>query len=115
MTELLDLAGRIVEGAPSGVEVEAYLTHSRTFEVRAYAGEIDSLSSAEPRGAGVRVVSDGRVGFAYTTDLTEEGLDVVVQAAGDNARHASVDPAAGLATAWAEPPMDISGLWDDAQ
>ncbi len=115
MTQLLDLAGRIVERAPSGVEVEAYLTHSRTFEVRAYAGEVDSLSSAEPRGAGVRVVSDGRVGFAYTTDLAEEGLDAVVQAARDNARHASVDPAAGLATAWDEPPKDISGLWDDAQ
>lgn len=110
--DLVDLAGRLAHGARPEEEVEAYVTHARTFETRAYDGEIESVSSAEPRGAGVRVVADGRVGFAYTTDLDEGGLDDVVAAARDNASHATADEAAGLAPSWERPPDDIPELVD---
>ena len=115
LSELLDLAREIVDRAPSSRQVEAYLTHARTFEARAHAGAIDSLSSAEPRGAGVRVISGGRTGFAYTTDLSSRGLDEVVRAAGGNCEHAGVDEAAGLPERWATPPDQLEGLWDEAQ
>jgi PmbA protein len=87
--ELSDLASAIVDRAASGEDVEAFLTHERELEVRVFGGEVDSLSSAEPRGAGVRVVSDHRVGFAYTTELTEDGLDRLVASARENAAHAT--------------------------
>ena len=94
--ELLGLAESVAGHAKSNEQLEAFLVHDRSFEVKTYAGEVESLSSAEPRGAGVRVVSEGRVGFAFTTDLTPQGLEQVVESARTNARYATEDPAAGL-------------------
>jgi PmbA protein len=109
---LLELAEEVIEGARPGEDIEAYVTHARTFEVRAYTGAVESLKSAEPRGAGVRVVRDGRVGFAYTTDLSDGGLDTVVDAARGNAAHAGRDEAAGLASRWDSEPAPVAGLFD---
>ena len=114
MSELLDLATGIVERSSTDREVEAFLTHARTFEARAFDGAVESLSSAEPRGAGVRVVARDRVGFAYTTDLSEEGLDAVVRAAEENSEHAGADEAVGLAGAWSDAPPSIEGLWEES-
>lgn len=113
--ELLDLAGAVVTRARGGEELEAFVTHARTFEVRAYGGAVDSLSSAEPRGAGVRVIRDNKAGFAYTTDLTSSGLDEVVIAARDNASHSSRDEAVSLAPPPASPPEALPGLFEGAQ
>lgn len=112
MSDLLRLASSIVERAGSGEEVEAYLTHQRNFTVKVYEGEVESISSAEPRGAGVRVLSGRRAGFAYSTDLSEDGLGELVQRARANAAQATEDDAVGLASAWDEPPGDIEGLVD---
>jgi PmbA protein len=108
--ELLDLATSLASRARGPEEVEAYLTHARTFDIRAYSGEIESVSSAQPRGAGVRVVSEGRMGFAFSTDLGEAGLDALIAAARDNARHTTPDAAVALADAWDEAPAPLPDL-----
>lgn len=115
MSELLDLARTVCERASGQEQIEAFLTHERTFEARAFGGEIDSVSSAEPRGAGVRVVTGGRVGFSYTTDLTDTGLTTVLDRARANARYASEDEAVILAGAWSEAPPEVRGLVDASQ
>lgn len=112
---LLDLATAIVERAHEGEGLEAYVTHEREFTVKAYEGEVENLSSAEPRGAGVRLVRDGRVGFAYTTDLTDSGLSDAVEQARANAQHSTADDAVGLADAWSDPPEDVASLFDARQ
>ena len=115
MTELLDLAHAIVDRGAGDEAVEAFLTHERDFSVKAYMGEVESLSSAEPRGAGVRVLVGERVGFAYTTDLTPEGLDAVVVSARENSRFAGEDDAVALAPSWDRAPAQIAGLVDSKQ
>jgi PmbA protein len=115
MTDLLDLATAIAARATSGEDIEAYVTHERTFQVKAYTGEVESLASAEPRGAGARFIGDHRVGFAYTTDLSDSGLSDVVDRARDNSRHATSDEATGLAPGWSDEPLEISGLVDRSQ
>lgn len=115
MSELLDLAGAAASAARDGEEVEAFLTHEREFQVKVYEGEVESLSSAEPRGAGVRVVTANRVGFSYTTDLTLDGLHAAVDAARENSGYATEDDAVGLAPAWTEPIPDLGELIDDEQ
>ena len=65
MSELLELATRVAGWAKDGEQVEAFVVHERETEVRAYEGEIESLSSAESQGIGVRVVVDGKQGYAY--------------------------------------------------
>ena len=112
--ELLDLARGIVGRAAKGEEVEAFVTHERSFEVKTFGGEVESLSSADPRGAGMRVVAGRRGGFAYTTDLTSRGLDAALAQARDNATHSTPDPAVGLAAAWSAEPEDVPGLADPA-
>jgi PmbA protein len=96
--DLLGTARSIVERARSGEEIEAFLLHEREFSVKTFAGEIHSLSSAEPRGAGVRLVAAGRVGFAYSTQLTGDDLDDLVQIARSNAASATADEAVALPT-----------------
>jgi PmbA protein len=113
--DLLDLAQRIVSQARRSEELEAFVTYEREFSVKAYAGEVEHVSSAEPRGAGVRAVSGGRAGFAYTTDLSDAGATDVVSRARDNSRHATPDDAVGLAPPWRSEPPSIAGLTDKAQ
>jgi PmbA protein len=113
--DLLDLAQRIVAQARRSDELEAYVTHEREFSVKAFAGEVEHVSSAEPRGAGVRVVSDGRAGFAYTTDVTDAGIADVVSKARDNSRFATHDEAVGLAPPWTTDPPDVDGMVDESQ
>ena len=97
MTDLADLAHLIVSWARPGEEVEAYLSRGRTTNVRAYEGEIESLSSAEPVGAGVRVVSGGRQGFAWAGTLDKAVLAETLEDARDNASFGQPDPYAGVA------------------
>ena len=113
--DLLQLAERLVSSGKAGEQVEAFLTHEREFNVKTYDGEVESLSSAEPRGAGVRVLIGGRVGFAYTTDLTDDGLGAVVDQARTNAAHTTPDDAVALADAWLSAPPQMAELVDEAQ
>jgi PmbA protein len=113
--DLLSVASQIAERASGGEEIEAFLTHERNFQVKAYEGEVENLSSAEPRGASVRVVADQRVGFAYTTDLSSSGVDELISRARDNATYATQDEAWGLAHAPNDPYADLASLVDDQQ
>jgi PmbA protein len=112
--DLLRLAGSIIERGQGDEQIEAYVTHQREFEVKAFEGEVDSLSSAEPRGAGVRIVREGRVGFSFTTDMSEDGLARAVSRARDNATHTTEDEAVVLPDPEAGPD-DLPGLWDPTQ
>ena len=58
--------------------------------VRVYEGEIEQLQSAQTEGIGIRVIKDGRVGFAYGGVLDEASVAEVLAEARDNVcvRHA---------------------------
>jgi len=94
--DLLDVARSIAGRAREGEQVEAFLLHEREFSVKTFAGQVDSLSSAEPRGAGVRLITDGRAGFAYSTQLASADIDDLVDLARANASSATRDEAVAL-------------------
>jgi PmbA protein len=112
--ELLDVARSIAERATRDEQVEGYLVHDRTFHAKAYAGDIESVTSAEPRGAGARVVTGHRTGFAFTTDLSNRGIELLVGDARSNAAFATPDEAAGLALP-GPAAVEVPGLWHDGQ
>jgi PmbA protein len=85
MSDLLDLAASVVARASDGEGVEAFAVHSVDTSVTAFDGEVESLSSSETRGVGVRVVVDGRMGFASTSDVSEDGLAYALAEARSNA------------------------------
>ena len=91
------IADQVVAGAARGESVEAVATWSRDTEVRVYDGAVEAFTSAESAGVGVRVVVEGRVGFAWAGTLDEAAVRDALDDARDNARFASADPQAGLA------------------
>ena len=97
MPDLLTIADRVAGWATDGEQVEAVVVHEREVEVRAYEGQVESLTAAESQGLGVRVVRDGRQGFANTGTLDEDTLAEVLAEARDNAVFATQDEHAGLA------------------
>ena len=97
VSELLDVARRVAEQARPGEQVEAYVARSRRVAVRAYQGEVESLTSAESSGIGVRVIVDHRVGFAYAGTLDEGAITEALAEARDNAEFGEVDEWNGLA------------------
>src|SRR5262249_19958969 len=97
--ELGDLAQRALDtaltaGAP---EAEAFVQDSKGIEIRVYEGEVESLTEGAERGAGVRAWIDGRVGYAYGTDLDSDGLEAIASSAVEAAELADPDE-------YAEPP-----------
>lgn len=100
--ELNDLVARVVGWAGGTEEIEAYAAHSRDTDVEVFQGDIETLSSAETTGIGIRVVLPGadgaRQGFAYTGTLDEASLRACLADARDNATFGTPDPFLGLAS-----------------
>lgn len=109
--DLVQVARQVLDraaGLPGAVEV--FAERSRTTTVKAYNRQVESLTTGEPRGVGVRYVRDGRQGYAYTGDLSTDSLAQVVERAAANCAAADPDPFFGLAARGGEYP-EIPGLW----
>lgn len=89
---LLGLAERALDGAAAGEQVEVYATHSVGTSVKVFEREVETLTVAETRGVGVRLVVGGRLGFASTSDVTADGLLAAMGQARANAAHGTADP-----------------------
>jgi PmbA protein len=111
--DLTDLAAAAVAAARDGEVVEAYAEESRRTEVEARKGEVEGLTSAESRGLGVRVISGGRLGFAYAADPNDDEIVATVERARENATLGTADENNELADASEYEP--IEGLFFDEQ
>lgn len=112
-TELLELADRVVGWADDGEQLEAYAIRGRDTEVRAYGGEIEAFTSAESAGLGIRVIRDGRQGFAYAGTLDVDVLESTLAEARDNATFATPEEWVALVEPDGVEPADVD-LWSDA-
>ena len=112
MSELLELATRVVGWARDGEQVEAFVARGRETEVQVYSGEIESLSSAESAGIGIRVVNGPRQGFAYAGSLDPGVVEETLEEARDNAGFATDDEFVGLADPDGVSPVELD-LWRD--
>ena len=106
-TDLMALATSVVDQAKPGEGLEVFVTRGTDTEVRAYEGEVESLTSADSSGVGIRVLLDGdgpdaepvgsRVGFAWAGSLDPDVIGATLADARDNARFATPDPDVVLA------------------
>ncbi len=117
MSETVDdlqaLADKVVAQAGGGEQIEAYVSRGGQTEVRVYGGEVEHFVSAQSEGIGVRVIRDGRTGFAYAGTLDPGAIDEVLAEARDNVTFGTVDEWAGLA----EPDgvgRTPQSLWDES-
>ncbi len=103
--ELESIAARVVAAAGPGEQVEAYVVRARETEVKVFDGDVESLTTAESAGIGVRVVADRRQGLAYAGSLDADVVAATLADARDNAGYGTPDDAFGLAT-----PADVDGI-----
>ena len=96
-SELQLVADRVVAQAGSGEQIEAFVARGGETEVRVYQGDVEHFVSAQSEGIGIRVIRDGRTGFAYAGTLDESAIAEVLADARDNVQFGTVDEWAALA------------------
>ena len=97
MSDLLDIADRVIAHANPGEQLEAFVARGGDTEVRVYQGEVEHFVAAQAEGIGIRVISEGRTGFAYAGTLDEAAVAEVLAEARDNVQFGTIDEWAGLA------------------
>jgi PmbA protein len=103
--ELADLALAAVEAAAGGEAVEAYAEETRQTEASALRGEVEGVTFSESRGVGVRVIRDGRLGYAWASDPTIDEIHSTLDRARENAGLAEPDEHNGLPEAETAEPI----------
>jgi PmbA protein len=110
--DLLAICDRVVAEARPGEQIEAFVSRGGDTEVRVYHGEVEHFVSAQSEGIGIRVISEGRTGFAYAGTLADSAVAEVLGEARDNVAFGEPDEWAGLAEPDGVPPTD-QALWND--
>jgi len=111
-SELQAVADRVVAQARTGEQVEAFVTRGGDTDVRVYQSAVEHFVSAQSEGVGIRVISEGRTGFAYAGTLDEAAIAEVLAEARDNVLFGEPDEYAALA----EPDgvaITEQSLWND--
>src|SRR3954463_5850859 len=98
MADLEVAAGAAVEAAlaAGASDAEAWAEEGTEREIRVYEGAVESLTDAASQGIGIRSFNGGRWGYAYGTDLTEDGLRSLAEPPAATAAIADPDEFAGL-------------------
>ncbi len=113
VAELQAIADRVVARAKPGEHIEAFVSRDSETDIRIYEGQVEHFVAARTEGVGIRVIRDGRTGFAYAGVLDETAVADVLAEARDNVQFGTPDEWAGLA----EPDgvgVIEQDLWSDA-
>src|SRR5262245_59301553 len=83
-----DVLQRVLSTAmrSGGEFAEIYAEDKRSTSAGLDDGRVEQVNSGRDRGAGVRVLAGETAGYAYTSDLTERGLNAAAEAAAAAAR-----------------------------
>jgi PmbA protein len=95
---LMEMAQEIVRRARAAgaSDAECTISEGDEFGVNVRMREVESLKEAGSRGAGLRILIGRRTGSSYTSDLSREGIERLVQSAIELADITTEDPHAGL-------------------
>src|SRR3989304_2726556 len=71
---------------------EVFIRSSASTTVEVKDQKVEAFDRARDAGVGLRVIMDGRMGFAFTSDLSDSALKTLAQSAVTNARNTEPDP-----------------------
>jgi PmbA protein len=93
-----ELAQDIVKRALAGgvTDAECTISEGEEFGANVRMRELETLTEAGSRGAGLRILIGKKTGASYTSDLSREGIDLLVKSAIELADITTEDPHAGL-------------------
>ncbi len=75
----------LTEAARRGVDLEVLATNESNLTIQAQNGATSDVSMSSSGGIGLRVITSGRVGYAFTEELTEDALKWTLDEAIGNA------------------------------
>ena len=75
-----------------GVEAEAFLLQGKELSIEVIDGQVETFKEAEEAGLGLRVINQGRLGFVFTSDLSDQAVKQVVEDAISISRYTEADP-----------------------
>jgi PmbA protein len=80
METLLKTAGQkaLAFAARKNIAAEAFVLYDRELSIEVVNGQVENLKEAEEMGLGLRVFNQGRMGFAYSSDLSDKAIEEVV-------------------------------------
>jgi PmbA protein len=110
---LLTLADGVLSRAHDDEQMEVAVSAGRSTSVRVYGGEVESYTSADSSGAGIRIILKGREGFASAGTLDPDILEGLVVDARENAAFAEPDPHAGVAEPDGVEAVDVDSWRDE--
>jgi len=74
-----------------GLEGEVFLLYDRELSIEISSGQVETLKQAEQIGLGLRVLNRGRIGFAYSSDLSLQAVEEVVRNAARISAYTAAD------------------------
>ncbi|MGE5508006.1 MAG: TldD/PmbA family protein [Chitinophagales bacterium] len=78
-------------GAAGADEAEAFVSRARSLVVEVAGQRVETLHQSTETGLGLRVFTGGRMGFAFCTDLSQEGILTAVKGAAAAAQATAPD------------------------
>ena len=95
---LLELAQDVVRRAQAlgATDAECTIAEGQEFSANVRMREIENLKEAGSRGAGLRILIGRKTGSSYTSDLSREGIELMVKSAIELADITTDDPHADL-------------------
>jgi PmbA protein len=70
---------------------EVYLNNNKELFIEVRNGSVETMKLAGERGLGLRLIKDNRAGFAFTSDLSKERVEEILEQALANASSAAED------------------------
>jgi PmbA protein len=95
---LIEVAKDVVRRAldAGATDAECTMAEGDEFSANVRMRELENLKEAGSRGAGLRILIGKKTGASYTSDLSPEGIDLLVRSAIELAEITTEDPHAGL-------------------
>lgn len=80
METILKTAGQkaLALAARKNVAAEAFVLYDRELSIEVVNGQVENLKEAEEMGLGLRVFNQGKMGFAYSSDLSDDAIEEAV-------------------------------------
>jgi PmbA protein len=73
--DYLQIAQSVIEQATAETaEAEAYIAIGSETNIQVQQGEVEKLSRAGSKGLGIRVIREGKTGYAYTSDFSADSV-----------------------------------------
>ncbi|MGI5921033.1 MAG: TldD/PmbA family protein [Syntrophomonadaceae bacterium] len=93
MERLMQAAGQkaLELAARKNIAAEAFILYNRELSIEVVNGQVENLKEADEMGLGIRVFNQGKIGFAYSSDLSDAAVEGAVNDAAAISAFTSAD------------------------